>query len=145
MSCARNDVKLRPTRYAYFVGVVLPLPVVGVFETGTVDRSSNCHCESNRSVGRWLANLSTKISTQTDTPNNSLRINLGAGAAVMVRGHSAQVHDRWYRRHLKRRRFGRTSSSICSGSLVTIAAPHRPQTCCSRGNSQRSSTTGKWM
>ena len=45
-------------------------------------RPSNRHWASNRSVGRWLENLSSRISTHTDTPNTPLGISLGAGGAV---------------------------------------------------------------
>jgi hypothetical protein len=48
----------------------------------------------NRSVGRWLANLSSRISTYIDTPNTPLGISLGDRGAVTVRGQFEQVHVR---------------------------------------------------
>ena len=51
---------------------------------------SNCHWPSNRSVGRWLANLSSRISTHTDTPNTPLGISLGAGVAVTFEDSSSR-------------------------------------------------------
>ena len=58
------------------------------------DRGSR-QWSSNRSVGRWLKNLSSRISTHTDTPNSPLGISFGAGGAVTVRGPFAQEHVRW--------------------------------------------------
>ena len=45
---------------------------------------ASCQCWSNRSVGRWLANLSSRISTHIDTPRRPLGISLGTGGAVTV-------------------------------------------------------------
>ena len=56
--------------------------------TVPADRSnpSNRQDWSNRSVGRWEAYLSSRISTHIDTPNRPLGINLGTTGAVTVRG-----------------------------------------------------------
>ena len=44
--------------------------------------------------GRWLKNLSIRISTHTETPSNPLGISLGGGGAVKVRGQFSQVQVR---------------------------------------------------
>lgn len=48
---------------------------------------------SNRSVGRWLENLSSRISTPTDTPNNPLGISWGAVPAATIAETLGQLAD----------------------------------------------------